>query len=453
MALRNILSLFVFRYSFTVEVDESVEKAEKTVKNVIEKGFELNDSDMQRFSGSVSNGRFHADMITPDVRGVSFAFNGEIRPQGAGTAVTFHMKIKDNPGLKMLMGFFILTTTLTVSNMVSRSSGIHLEQFNGLFVFISFGLSVGYLFNLGVYWGKSRLMERIGREMFQPPKKAHAKKAKPESEGMTEKERFIFTVSSVSLAAITAITMIFFAHPWSIFTGVLAVIIISLFGGALIAMAAGSVSSIISLFSGPGATVLWKAILLGVMRAVAIILLFTGMALFMNGFLAASGFTPWIRPSTEIPVTSMTQAVKDRDGNIYCYLGFSCRIQKYDSTGDFQTGWPVNTGGKRVQFRVNEEGNLELLTTQNSLHIYDRQGRLISDIRLDSEAGRNFEGKCTDTTDAGNTALQSRLGSQPFFLWFLGGPQCFILFAAGMLLNFALYSETVERWRQGGDSQ
>jgi hypothetical protein len=177
------------------------------------------------------------------------------------------------------------------------------------------------------------------------------------------------------------------------------------------------------------------------------------MALFMNGFLAASGFTPWIRPSTEIPVTSMTQTVKDRDGNIYCYLGFSCRVQKYDSSGEFQTGWPVNTGGRRVRLRVSEEGNLEIFTTQNSLYVYDRQGKLISDARLDGEAGRSFEKKCTDTTAAGNTALQSRLENQPFLLWFLAGPQCFILFAAGMLLNFVLYSEAVERWRRGGDSQ
>jgi hypothetical protein len=177
------------------------------------------------------------------------------------------------------------------------------------------------------------------------------------------------------------------------------------------------------------------------------------MALFMNGFLAASGFTPWILSSTEIPVTSMTQAVRDRDGNIYCYLSFLCRIQKYDNSGGFQTGWPVNTGGRRVCFMVSEEGNLEILTTQNSLYVYDRQGRFLSATRPGSEAARSFEGKCTDTTTAGNTALQSRLECQPFFLWFIAGPQCFILFAAGMLLNFVLYSETVERWRLGGEPQ
>jgi len=449
--LRKILPLFIFRYSFTVEVDESVEKAEQILKNVIVRGFELDDSDVQRFIGSVSNGRFRADMITPDVRGVSFAFSGEIRPQGSRTAVNFHMRIKDNQGLKMLTGFFILTTTMVVSNMLSRSLGIHLKQFYGLFAFISFGLSVGYLFNLGVYWGKCRLMERIGREMFNPPKKSRVKKAKPENKQMTQKERLVFTVSSISLAAISITAMIFFAHPWSVYTGVLAVIIISLFGGALISMAIGSISSIISLFSGPGAIVPWKAVLLGALRSIAILLLITGMALFMNGFLAASGFTPWILPTTEIPVTSMTQAVRDRDGNIYCYLSFLCRIQKYDSNGGFQTGWPVNTGGKRVALRVSEEGNLEAFTTLNTLYVYDGQGRLISEKRSDYEGRKLFEGRCTDTIDAGKTALQSRLESQPFILWFLAGPQCFILFAAGMLLNLALYSETVERWRLGGE--
>ncbi|MHC9543073.1 MAG: hypothetical protein AB9903_26490 [Vulcanimicrobiota bacterium] len=40
------------------------------------------------------------------------------------------------------------------------------------------------------------------------------------------------------------------------------------------------------------------------------------------------------------------------------------------------------------------------------------------------------------TVGAGKTALKEKTEHQPFYLWFLSGPQCFILFALGLILSF-----------------
>lgn len=451
--MKRILSLFVFRYSFTIKVDEPPEKAGHLLESVIKSGFELDESNVQQFKGSVSNGTFNADMITPDVRGISFAVNGEFEPEGAQTKITFHMRIKENSGLAMLLGFLIFTGVSVIANMLSRSITVHPEQFYGFYLFAAFGFLMGYLFSLGTYWGKSRLMERIGRDIFQPVKRTTAKKARRKKEELSPQDFLVFMLSALSLAVISTLTMVFFSHPWSILSGILAVATFSLFGGALLTLAVGSIKSITALFAGQKSPSLWRAAVIVFLKVSALLLLITGMALCMNGFLATCGFNPWTMPTTEIPIIFSTEAVKDRDENIYCYLSFACRFQKYDRNGVFLTGWPINSGGKKVYFRISEEGNLEAFTTLNVFYVYDGWGKLIDEKRSDYEAGQSFAKRCTDTIYAGDTALQQKINNQPFYLWFLAGPQCFILFAAGMLLNYLSYSETIEKLVLGGDSK
>ncbi|MDQ7826710.1 MAG: hypothetical protein RDV48_28160 [Candidatus Eremiobacteraeota bacterium] len=447
----HFLNYLLFRYSFSIVVALPEEKVLEKVGHMLKCGYELEDSTFQHFRGELSGNGFEADLITPDVRGVSFALRGEIAPLGEKkSALTVFVKIKDDSGMKMLLGFLALAFCSGLGNLSSSSPGQLPGKFSGFLLFATFGFLLGYTFNLATYWSKSRLMKKIFSEEFseefhkrEKPKK---KKARPQAEGMTPEESRFFMLCAAVIALVSIVSMLSFSPPWSFFLGIMATITVSLFGGGLCTFVMITLKEIPKFLRRMKPQFRWMSLPLAALKVIGMIMLITGISIVMHGILATCGFTPWITSHTELPIAPYTRVAVDRGGNSYVFLSFLCRFQKYDSAGTFLSGWFIHSGGKPVSFKVNSDNDLEFYTMHNIHYTADSWGRVKKRKASSYEKRGDFEKTCKATAAADVTALKEKMDGYPFYLWLVSGPQCIILFAAGLLLLFLTGDECAGRW-------
>ncbi len=100
--------------------------------------------------------------------------------------------------------------------------------------------------------------------------------------------------------------------------------------------------------------------------------------------------TKFIQSSTELPLAHLQGIVADQQGNVYIGIQFYERIQLYDTTGNFQKGWFVNTAGGSFRLKMNELNQLEVATARTNLHyIFDQDGNIVA-LNENSDAYGDF---------------------------------------------------------------
>ncbi|MBN2295349.1 MAG: hypothetical protein JXM70_23160 [Pirellulales bacterium] len=103
-----------------------------------------------------------------------------------------------------------------------------------------------------------------------------------------------------------------------------------------------------------------RLILKGVLQVLACLFVIAG------GIGWFSGFIPplWINSSYEMPLGDLQGIAVDSSDNIYCASQFYHRVQKYDSTGNFLMGFPIDTSGA-FRIRINQSDDLEVATVRD----------------------------------------------------------------------------------------
>jgi hypothetical protein len=174
-----------------------------------------------------------------------------------------------------------------------------------------------------------------------------------------------------------------------------------------------------------------KKMPLSILKIAGIILLITGMSSFINGAFAASGMTPWITEKTEIPLTMVGDYTMDKEGRLYCSLNFYCRIQQYDSSGNFLRGWFINSGGGRICMNTDDKGQLLIANIKfHNLLTFDSEGKMIKEEKLE---GNEYE-KWHRKDEKSETLLKMLESKIPLYIWFLFGPQCWLIAITGIAI-------------------
>jgi len=246
----------------------------------------------------------------------------------------------------------------------------------------------------------------------------------------------------ITFWAIVGITVLILSKPHNIFFGLLAVIMLAGLGTGFTKVI---IEDIIMPFyninknnkkkhnkkSRNEEKIHLKKMTLSILKIPGIILLITGMASFLNGAFCASGIALWITEKTEIPLTMVNNHTMDNEGRLYCSLNFYCRIQQYDSSGNFLRGWFINSGGGRIVMKTDDKNQLLIANVKfHNLLTFDSQGKMIKEEKLE---GTDYE-KWPDKDKKSEELLKIIQRKIPLYIWFLFGPQSWLIAAAGMII-------------------
>jgi len=178
-----------------------------------------------------------------------------------------------------------------------------------------------------------------------------------------------------------------------------------------------------------------KFILLSILKMAGIFLLVIGVCSFINGLLSASGSTPWITEKTEIPLTTVGDYIMDNEGRLYCSLNFYCRIQQYDSSGNFLRGWFTDSGGGEICMKIDDKSQIIVANIKfHNIITFDSEGKIIKKEKLEGNEYEKWKKK-DEKSENLLKILQSKI---PLYIWFLFGPQSWLTGATGMIIfNFS----------------
>lgn len=172
-----------------------------------------------------------------------------------------------------------------------------------------------------------------------------------------------------------------------------------------------------------------------ILKSAGIFLLVTGFASFINGFLCALGVSPWVTEKTELPFTSPGCYTVDKEERLYCGLEFYCRIQLYDSEGNFIKGWFLNSGGGRLEMQIDDKNQLHVANFKgHTLLTFSPEAELVEEKPLEGDVYSEVE-KWEAGDKKGERIIKIIQSKIPVYKWILFGPQCFIFIIAGMLLT------------------
>jgi len=231
--------------------------------------------------------------------------------------------------------------------------------------------------------------------------------------------------------AIAGIIIFILSKPHNIFFGIIAVIMIAGMGTGFTNMVIEDIVMPFYIKKDKKNKHNKKKTPLSIFKIAGIILLITGMSSFLNGAFAASGVNPWTTEKTEIPLTMVGDYTMDKEGRLYCSLNFYCRIQQYDSFGNFIRGWFINSGGGRICLKVNDRDELLIANVKfHNLLTFDSNGKMIKEEKLE---GSEYE-KWYKKDEKTEKLLKTIQGKMPLYIWFLFGPQSWLIGAVGMII-------------------
>ncbi len=130
------------------------------------------------------------------------------------------------------------------------------------------------------------------------------------------------------------------------------------------------------------------------------------------------GFYRLIPDSFELPLGDFKGITVDLKGNIYCGLQMSGRIQVYNANGKYLYGKFLGESDVNpLRMNVNSDNQLEVVTSNGNLYIFDTNGNLLSKITKDTKYYEEFGKTGEYYYDDKTHDIKYIIVSRQFYFW------------------------------------